>query len=203
MEALWSRFLPANVTAKRWITEDRIGKIRYMEAAIGFCAPKDPEARYLSPKLSGGASTDITCYTYELARFYLDEVPCGVDVRAFPSQTGVDLTDDITLLYPDKTAHLITTFDAPLKECAVIYGERGRIEIPHPHYASEAILYEGHTETEHFREENAPDGFTYEIREAMRCIREGKTESPVVPHALTQDCADLFDRVYAAAGIIR
>lgn len=203
MEALWSRFLPANVQAKRWISEGRIGKVSYLEVSIGFVPNQDPEARYLSPKLAGGATTDLTCYAYELARYYLDKTPTGADVRAIPSATGVDLTDDITLRYDDMTAHLITTFAAPLNERAVIYGDRGRIEVPHPHFASEAILYEGRTEKERFSAGNAPDGFTYEIREAMRCIREGKAESPVVPHALTQDCADLFDRVYRAAGLHR
>ena len=42
------------------------------------------------------------------------------------------------------------------------------------------------------------EGFTYEIEETIRCVRAKKTESPVVPHATTSACAELFDQIQAA-----
>ena len=38
----------------------------------------------------------------------------------------------------------------------------------------------------------------FEIQETIDCVRAGKVESTVVPHALTIDCAETFDQVYAA-----
>ena len=44
------------------------------------------------------------------------------------------------------------------------------------------------------------NGFTYEMEEVIRCIREGKQESPVVPWKDTLECARLFDRIEATKG---
>ena len=87
--------------------------------------------------------------------------------------------------------------DAALEERAVIYGDRGKIVIPHPHYASEAYFYPADgAETVRFQDRETENGFVYEIRETVSCIRAGKTESRTVPHSLTLDCARLFDRIY-------
>ena len=51
------------------------------------------------------------------------------------------------------------------------------------------------TLVEHYRDEETENGFTYEIQDTMACIREGRTESAVVPWADTMACAKLFDRI--------
>lgn len=195
MEALWSRFLPANRRAKEWIDAGAIGTPAYMDIGVGFKAPDDPESRYMSKKLCGGAATDITCYAYELARLYISDPILSSEVSVLPASTGVDLTERITLNYENMLATLVTTFAAPVEERALICGSKGKIVIPFPHFASEALLYHGNELAEHFKDEG-PDGFTYEIRETIECVRQGKTESPVVPHSLTLECAKLFDRIY-------
>lgn len=64
MEAMWSRFLPAVNKAKEWLQAGRIGNPAYANIKIGFHAPEDPNNRYLSPKLGGGAAYDLTVYGY-------------------------------------------------------------------------------------------------------------------------------------------
>lgn len=201
MEALWSRFLPANKKAKEWLDMGKIGKPVHMEIRIGFPAPSDPALRYFSPTLCGGATTDITVYAYELARFYIEKPIKTLSVTAVRSESGVDATDLVSIGYGDMTAALATSFEALYDNAAVIFGTKGKIVVPNPHCASEAILTSADG-NERFRDEG-PDGFTYEIEETVRCIRAGLTESPVVPHALTKDCADLFDRICRAAGVER
>lgn len=84
----------------------------------------------------------------------------------------------------------------PLTEELVLRGTRGTIVLPTPHYASEARAYDtegkqiaGFTDTE------TKNGFVYELLEAMTCIRQGRLESPVVPHRDTIDCARIFDLI--------
>ena len=48
---------------------------------------------------------------------------------------------------------------------------------------------------EHYYDKETQNGFTYEIEDAVTCIREGRTESAVVPWADTMACAKLFDRI--------
>ena len=201
MEALWSRFLPANKKAKEWLDTGRIGKPVHMEIRVGFPAPSDPALRYFSPVLCGGATTDITVYAYELARFYIEKQIRTLSVTAVRSESGVDATDLISIGYGDMTASLATSFEALYDNAAVIFGTKGKIVVPNPHCASEAFLTSD-CGNEHFRDEG-PDGFTYEIEETVRCVRDGLTESPVVPHALTKDCAELFDRICLAADVER
>ncbi len=198
MEALWSRFLPANRKALEWINEGRIGRLSYMDIKVGFRAPQNNEVRYLNPALCGGASTDITCYAYELARFYADSTagkPVKSSVIAKKAESGVDLSDHVVLVYPDMIATLYTSFDTALEENATIYGTEGKIVIPYPHFASEAFLYNDGKVTEHFRDGNKFDSFRYEIEDAMSNIRAGNTQSKTVPHELTLDCARIFDAV--------
>ncbi len=196
MEAMWSRFLPAVRKAKEWLDEGRIGRLSFAEFTIGFRAPLEASNRYLNPALGGGAAFDVTVYAYELADFFLNQPVEEMNAAAVWGPTGVDLTDHVTLRCRDCMAVLTGSFAAGLEERAVLYGEQGKIVIPHPHYASEAFLYPSEGgERLHFHDQRTQNGFVYEIAEAMECIRAGKRESTVVPHRLTLDCARMFDRI--------
>ena len=198
MEALWSRFLPAVCKAGEWLDEGRIGEAKLASCTIGFRADPDPERRYYSPELGGGASKDITVYAYEITTYLLRQKLKNLTVSAVWSGSGVDESSLVTLEFEKTLASLMTTFAADTDERLVVYGRKGHIELPYPHYASEAFLYGEKGELlEHFRDEETKNGFTYEIAEMIRCIRDGLTESPVVPHSATLDCAELFDRIDA------
>lgn len=196
MEAMWSRFLPAVKKVKQWVVEGRIGTVRYSDTTIGFLAPLDKDNRYHNKDLGGGASYDITVYAYELTTYMLGEGILKSHEAVIWEDTGVDLTEHITLYYPETIASLTTSFAAPLEEKMVLYGSRGKIILPTPHYPSEAFLYDEEKHlTEHFTDKVTENGFVYQVREVMECIRSGKLESSVVPWACTLSCAQLFDRI--------
>lgn len=196
MEATWSRLTPSNRKAVSWIKDGRIGFAKHIDISIGFKADMNPEARYMNKSLGGGASTDITIYAYELALLYAGKPLEMVFADAEKAYTGVDLTDRICLSDGKTTANLFTTFASKIEEKAVIYGTDGKIVLPFPHCGNEAFLYDGNgCLTEHFTD-RGPHGFTYEINETIRCIKEGRYESPAVPHSLTLSCARMFDEIY-------
>lgn len=196
MEAMWSRFLPAVNKAKQWLAEGLIGKPSFLDAAIGFLAPKDKTNRYYNPELGGGAAYDITVYTYEIATYLISQKIEEIQVSAIWAETGVDVTDHVSIRFTDMLASLKTSFVSAMDENIVIYGDKGKIVIPFPHYSWEAFLYTEKNELSvHFKDEETKDGFVYEIKEAMNCIQNGKIESSVVPHDLTIQCARLFDRI--------
>lgn len=198
MEATWSRFLPAIKTAKKWIDEGQIGEVRYIETAIGFCAPKGDDNRYFNRELGGGAALDITIYGYELTRFMIDEPILNTEVRALFGSTGVDVTEHIMLRCEHLLAGITTSFVTNLEDRMVVYGANGKLIVPRPHVATEALLYNAKGElVEHFTDTETKNGFTYQIEETIDCIRSGKIESKVVPHELTIDCAKVFDLVEA------
>ncbi len=198
MEAMWSRFLPPMVRAKTWLTDGAIGKASAIDVALGFAAPPGEENRYRNPKLGGGVAFDLTVYAYELTTWMLGRHEDGFQVSALWSPGGVDLADVITLRFPEVLASLRTSFLAAVEERMVIYGDAGKIIVPAPHHTTEAFLYDAEGRLrEHFQDTVTANGFTYEIEEVMRCIGEGQTESPVVPHEDTLRCAAIFDALMA------
>ncbi|MGN0315209.1 MAG: Gfo/Idh/MocA family protein [Fusicatenibacter sp.] len=196
MEAMWSRFLPAVRHTGEWLRKGKIGQPVLARFTIGFCAPEDENNRYYNPKLGGGAAKDITVYAYELTTYLLAQKIQGIRVNADWSTTGVDLTDHVSISFEHTMADLMATFEANVEEQMVLYGKKGKIVLPCPHYASECFLYgEDGQLLERFQDETTVNGFTYEIEEMISCVRKGKTESKVVPHQVTLECAKLFDQI--------
>ena len=196
MEATWSRFLPAVQQAKRWIDEGMIGDLRFVDASIGFVAPAGDDNRYHSAALGGGAARDITIYTYEIARMMVDKPFGETQIQTIWGKTGVDLTEHISIRCEDVLVSMVTSFAAKLDESMTIYGEKGKVVVPRPHVASQALLYNEKGElVSHFKDEQTENGFVYEIADCIDCIRSGKIESETVPQALTLDCARLFDQI--------
>lgn len=198
MEAMWSRFLPAINQAKQWLDSGSIGTPKILQFMIGFQPDQDPKNRYFNPELGGGAARDITVYAYELTTYFIDQRIRKMSVSADWGESGVDITDHISIDFEYTLADLTTTLAAAVEERIVIYGTKGRIIVPYPHYASECMLYDNRGEqVMHFRDEETKNGFTYELEECMRCIREGRIESDRIPHRDTLACSELFDRIDA------
>lgn len=196
MEALWSFFLPPLKKVDQWVMEGRIGKVSYVDFAIGFLAERNPENRFFNRKLAGGAAYDITVYAYEIVSFLMKKKPLAVQAAAVWGKTGVDETDHVMLRYEDCMAALTTSIAAPIEEKLVVYGSEGRIVLPTPHYGSEAFLYDKAGKLiEHFKDQVTENGFTYEVQEVMDCIRAGKLSSDVATWERTVECAELFDRI--------
>lgn len=199
MEALWSKFLPANRKAKRWLDEGRIGAPVFLDMQIGFTAPKGDDNRYFSPALGGGAALDITVYAYEISAYMMGMRPEITDVQATRYHTGVDASEQVSMRAGDCLCTLRTSFVCAVNEGLTILGETGRIVVPHPHYANEAFLYDNEGNLlEHFVDDTS-NGFIYEIEEVVRCVSADDIESRVQSHEDTIECARLFDSIHAAA----
>ncbi len=201
MEAMWSRFLPAIVKAREWVHSGRIGEPVYATAAIGFKAEENPDNRYYSKALGGGAAYDLTVYDYEILTFLIDRPAEVVSAHAVKTEDGVDLTDHILLKFPkegvrDCLAVCESTLLAKLDEKIVIYGSDGKLEIPRPHFATDCYLYDaGFNLVDSFKDNVTENGFVYEVMEAIRCIKAGNVESETVPHRVTIACSEMFDEL--------
>ncbi len=197
MEAMWSYYLPAIRQAKKWVDDGRIGKIRFTDILLGFKAPTHPGNRYFNRELGGGTAFDLSVYTFDLTTLMLGHDFTDCHVSALWHESGVDTVNHATLTYDGCIASLTSSILNPLEERLIMYGEAGKIIVPHSHYANEAFLYDQDGKiTEHFTDHKTENGFVYEVKDAMECVMNGKTESDTVPHSVTEASTEFYERIY-------
>jgi predicted dehydrogenase len=196
MEAMWSRFLPQYQRAKQWIEEGRIGSIQSANVVVGFKATVDPGHRLINPDLAGGAMYDIGVYAIEPLAYLVGEPieDCLGVWRKHPV-TGVDERATVILQFHSCDAAIQCMFTANPKEYVIINGTEGIIELPFVSGGHDAYLYDVRRNlVEHFRDE-WPHSFQFELEEVIRCIREGRITSEIMPPEATIQCARVYDKI--------
>lgn len=191
MEAVWTRFLPALAAAREWIDRGRIGALRRLEADFSFRGPWAPESRLLNPALAGGGLLDVGIYVLSLAHWAFGSLPDPAASSAAIGETGVDEQAAMIFQWPDGAQAVLTCGVRTRGSChARLAGTEGSIELPVFFNAQEAVLRAGGKE-ERVRTPHGRNGFEYEIREAMRCVRAGLRESPFLPLSETLRLAEV------------
>lgn len=195
MEAMWSRFLPAVVKAKEWIANGKIGKPVMAQLQIGNRYQFAADNRFFSKDLGGGAALDLGVYGYQITTFLVGEDVKDINCQARYSHTGVDTTDHISMRVDDCLIDITATIETKIEENLIVYGENGKITLPHSQWADECIFESNDGVKEVFADTVTKNGFVGEIQETIKCVREGKLESDVVPHSLTVNCAKTLDMI--------
>ena len=203
MEAMWSRFLPAVQEARRLIIEGAIGTVQQLQADIGFVANFPPDHRLLNPALGGGALLDIGIYPLSMAAFFLGPV-AQVQTLAEMGPTGVDEQAVFSLLHQGGGSSSCACSMRVLSPTELtITGTTGRIRLPGRFYKPDHLIVEPMDGER--RVVAAPfigNGYTHEAMEAMRCIRAGLVESPLMPHAETLALMTVLDTMRAQVGLV-
>ena len=202
MEAVWTRFLPATRRALELIRGGAIGRVRWVQADLGFPAAYDPKDRLWDPAAGGGALMDLAVYPLTWAVAALG-FPAGLAASGHLNQDGVDVQNTITLEYPEgAAAQLTSSLQAAGPGTATISGTAGWIRTGSPLYnprSLEICGLDGSSRVEEFHEET--EGFIHELRETARCIRAGLQESPLMPWNETVQVMQLLDRARAQLGL--
>ncbi|UTA68151.1 Gfo/Idh/MocA family protein [Emticicia sp. 21SJ11W-3] len=201
MEAMWTRFIPAIEKTLELIAEDRIGKVKTIQADFGFVAPHIPERRVLNPALGGGALLDIGIYPAYLALLILG-YPTDVQAFTIAGKTGVDETTSFVFRYPQATAMLNATYATRTRTEALIYGEKGYIHLPERFHETKTLtLFETDNEPVTFSFDRETRGYNYEIEEVNNCVRHNKKESVKMPLSMSVKLISLLDDIRQKAGI--
>ena len=202
MEAMWTRFLPAMVRVRALLAEQAIGEPRMLQADFGFRATIDPQSRLFNPRLGGGALLDVGVYPVSLASmvFGTPERSTGL---AHLGETGVDEQGAMVLMYRGgQLATLSTAIRTNTPHEALILGTRGSLRI-HSQWWKPAKLTLA-------RQDQADEvidvpfegnGYNYEAAEVMRCMREGRLESDVMPLDETLSIMRVMDELRAQWGL--
>jgi predicted dehydrogenase len=188
MEAMWTRFQPAVVRLRELVADGAIGEVRSVRADLGLRVPFDPADRLWDPAQGGGALLDLGVYPTSWLQMVLGGTPAALDVAGVRGPNGVDA--ESTLLWrTDDGRHGVGTCSllSPLPGQAAVFGTEGWIEVPPRfHHPDRVVVHRtaGGRSVESSEEIVLPatgTGYSHELDEVHRCLREGLTESPTMP----------------------
>ncbi len=202
MEALWTRFNPAFEQLLRWIDQGAIGKLRYINATFSFNGlDKDIDSRLFNPEKGGGSLLDIGIYPLFLALIIMGN-PNTIKASAVLSDTGVDEQIGMLLTYDQSQAILYSSYTHHEDMRARICGEQGELYLNSRWHESPKLklVKDGKSIDKTF--DFIGKGYSYEILEANRCLRNKDTESSKWPLKNSLDLVNLMDKVRIQTGII-
>lgn len=204
MEAMWTKFLPVTKMVKKWLQDKRIGEVKHFKVSFGYYAEFDWNNRLFNPEVAGGALLDVGIYPITYVIHMLDKLPDQVISSAVLGESNVDEQNVIIFKYKEGIlADLSSAVSADTGKDAVIVGDKGKIIVPNFWMASSAQLYDDKGNLlESFLEPHLENGYEYEAEEVNRCLRDGKTESDVVPLQDTLEIIKVMDKIRAQWGLI-
>ena len=203
MEAMWMWFIPIVRKAKEIVESGEIGTPNFLSADFGFYREFDPAHRLFNPDLGGGTLLDIGVYPISFTSLMFGIPPKEMKVDAVMGETGVDEVSTFTFKYEDgKVAHLNCTFRAATTREAVVAGEKGLVRVHREFWCGDSLSVELEDSPDYTVElPKEGNGYNYEAAEVMQCIRDGKLESDVMPHAETLRIMTLLDDIRAEWGL--
>jgi len=201
MEALWSRYIPVIVRLREMLAEGAIGEVRALTADLGFRREVDPQSRLFDPELGGGALLDVGIYPISFASMVLG-TPSRIASMATMGQTGVDELAGIVFGYDEgQLAILHTALQTNTAIEATVMGTRGQMRVHSPwYYGTTLTLSVEEHENEVISLPYEGNGYNFEAAEVMRCLREGKRESDVMPLNETLAIMQTLDAIRAQWG---
>ncbi len=198
MEAMWTRFNPGVVQARKWLAEGAIGEPRLLTADFGFRTAWNPEGRLLDPALGGGALLDVGVYVVAFAYMVMG-APQTLQVVGHVGETGVDEQVALLLGYEGgRAAQLSCAIRVSTPQEARIDGAEGSIYLPGFWHPAKAILRRPGQEPVEWQGEM---GYRFEALEVMSCLRAGQVESAVMPLDESIAIAGTLEQARRALGV--
>lgn len=202
MEGMWTRFMPVMARIRELVNDGTLGDINLVNAEFGSQNAFDPTHRLFDPELGGGALLDVGIYPVSLA-FMIMGTPESIESHAYIGQSGVDELGALMFKYPQgKSALLSCAITTRMRGEAVICGTKGMIKLPLEWWKAESftlLLQEQEAQTIHLPFDH--NGYEYEAMEVNRCLREGKTESDIMPLDESLAIMQTLDQIRAQWGL--
>ena len=201
MEAMWTRTIPAILKMRELIAEGAIGPVRLVQAALTLGGDFPPEHRLRNPALAGGGLLDLGVYPVSFTHMLLG-APSETIVTGWRTEDGVDAMVGLLLRYDDAIATLACGIEASSPATAFVGGPLGHIELPVPFLRPGSLRLTRNGSTEEIEVPYEGNGMGYEAVEAMRCLREGLTESPLVPWSASLEVMGILDEARRQVGVV-
>lgn len=197
MEAMWMYFFPALAKACELIVDGDIGEVRLVQSNICMRRALDARDRFFNPQLGGGALLDLGIYNIALAYKIFGKSPKKISSMAHIGESGVDEQSSTIFGYENgETAILTCSLRTGAINDAFIYGTEGHIKIPSMFWNPDKIILKtSENEEKEFAYKRLGNGWSFEAAEVMNCLREGKTECPIMPLKTSAAIMKTMDKI--------
>lgn len=202
MEAMWTRFLPHMVKLRELLAAEVIGEVRMLQADFGFRTSFNPQGRLFDPALGGGALLDVGIYPASLASMIFG-TPERVASLAHLGATGVDEQSAMIFGYSGgRLALLSQAIRTNSPHEALLLGTKGKIRVHSSWWKAAPITLSVDGQPDELIDvPSVGNGYNYEAAEVGRCLREGRTESEVMPLDETLAIVKTLDELRAQWGL--
>lgn len=182
MEGMWSRFLPVIVEMEQAVADGVIGEVTSVQGDLFALRDYDPHDRLFAPELGGGAMLDLGVYVLDVA---LRQLGSPEHIVAFGNLFPNGVESDVAMLLRHsggRTSTLAVSLRADGPGRMVIHGTEGWIEVePRFHHPGRTVIHRHGVIPKVYDTPALGRGYAHEFIEVDRCLREGLTESPIMP----------------------
>lgn len=194
-EAIWTRYQPAVGIVRKLISDGRIGHPRLVTATLGYSMGE--KLRIMRPDLCGGALLDLGVYVLNFVRMFFDAGIVSMDGQCVKSDTGMDLTNTITLILQDGVLCNLQSSAACVGDnIGVIAGTEGNLIIDNINNP-QTITVNGpdrtYVETIHVPQQIT--GYEYEFMACRQALIDGLLEPREMSHDETFYIMQLMDEL--------
>ena len=199
-EAIWTRYQPV-VAMMRELISSRIGTPRLVTATLGYSMGDKP--RIMRADLCGGALLDLGVYALNFVRMFFDADIVSLTGQCVKSQTGMDLTNTMTLVLSDGVLCNLQSSAACVGDnIGVIAGTEGNLIIDNINNPQK-ITVNGpdrtYIETIHVPQQIT--GYEYQFMACRQALIDGLLEPREMPLEETLYIMELMDGLRKEWGV--
>ena len=200
-EAIWTRYQPVVQIVRDLISSGRIGEPRLVTATLGYSMGEKP--RIMRADLCGGALLDLGVYALNFVRMFFPADIVSIDSQCVKSETGMDLTNAITLVLSDGLLCNLQSSAACVGDnIGVIAGPEGNLIIDNINNPQKITV---NTHDRVFVEDiHVPrqiTGYEYQFLACREALIEGLLEPREMPHEETLYIMQLMDELRRKWGV--
>ncbi len=204
MEAMWMACHPLVRDLRTRMAAGEFGTPRQVHADLGFVVGDDATARMWDPALGAGALLDMGIYPLTFARLMLGPY-AAVMAAGVLAESGIDVDVAISARHESGAVSALTTsMTSASPRSASVATDEGLLEVPADfHHPSYAVWTPAGGEPQRIDppSEVYGTGLGNEAAHVQDCLRDGLTESPLVPHTQTLELLGVMDDLRSQLGV--
>jgi predicted dehydrogenase len=243
MEAMWTRFIPAVVEAKRRVDAGELGRVRLLEGSFAHLAAAGDAGRLFDPQMGGGVLLDLGVYLLSMCQYLIGEPQSAKGVASL-ANSGVDDQSAYQLTYASGAlANLAASLRVKGTNEFNIAGDLGSLRLHQPFCATRRLTFTAYAQpsaasasmqrsskdkarqslrnsrmaqtaldalapltsfvrgTRSVRFPFPGYGYQFQLLEVSQCLRQGKTESSIMPLADSLSVMRTMDQLRAQWGL--